>query len=514
MPEGDNPQLGIEITANNAGAEAPLKQTTQSVAQLGAAADAAGSQVTALGGHGSSAFGKLVQGGRAAHGAMLGLNTSMQGGAASAVGLSRALNDVFILVTAAGASAGPWALLALGVGVVLGVMRGLTGHSKSAAAALKEVDKAAEDAAKANVKLGAAWETERIKAFNEALKESQIVMEGTIAKMKVLIATKVALDHELAKQGDIRADLGAAKQEQDTQAGIDEINASNLSPQEKAIRIAKLTAKGIAAKQAAAHTKSRNAAGTLSGDAQAAIEDLSLDEMASQEKLSNANEAVRRNKLETDDLVKQREKLTAQLQLRELEKKAQEELYYQEHRPLVDETQVEEAAADEQKARHALGVLNTQTQGLPSADQLVAQLSQLNGALEKLTGAAPGLRDSARQADETNASAYDVAEAKKAELRQVAGAKTSTLDLQSQLQDAAVNPSIVAQLSSVLRNITDDQDKMRNLTGAAFDAAQIQTNQQVDLLQQLLAIYKINSAQWKKIQQQLNAARSYAGPGG
>ncbi len=63
---GDNPELGIEITGRSDQATAAVNATTQSVKQLGAAADQAGKQTETLGGHGSSAFGKLVQGGRAA----------------------------------------------------------------------------------------------------------------------------------------------------------------------------------------------------------------------------------------------------------------------------------------------------------------------------------------------------------------------------------------------------------------------------------------------------------------
>ncbi len=142
--EGDIPELKIEITGDSSSAQRASTQATQGLRDVTGAANQAGAAASGLGGHGASAFGKLVQGGRAAHGAMMGLNTAMQGGASTAIGLARALNDVFLLVTAGAAAAGPWALLALGIGVVLGAMRGLSGHAHAAAKGMSEASNEAK----------------------------------------------------------------------------------------------------------------------------------------------------------------------------------------------------------------------------------------------------------------------------------------------------------------------------------------------------------------------------------
>jgi hypothetical protein len=139
----ETPSLDIDIrinadTTQGAAAKAVIRDVGQEAA-------AAGQQVNALGGHGASAFGKLVTGGRAAHGAMMGLNTAMQGGAATAVGLARALNDVFILVRSAAISSGPFVLLALAIGAVLGIMRGLASHSHAAGAGMKHAADSAKE---------------------------------------------------------------------------------------------------------------------------------------------------------------------------------------------------------------------------------------------------------------------------------------------------------------------------------------------------------------------------------
>ncbi len=140
MADDNRPSLDVDIKINSdtAGAE-QAKQALRGIGQ----------EAETMGGHGASGFGKLVQGGRAAHGAMMGLNTAMQGGVGIAIGLSRALNDVFILVRSAAASSGPFILLALAIGAVLGVMRGLMAHAHGAADGMKHAADSAHEFKKA-----------------------------------------------------------------------------------------------------------------------------------------------------------------------------------------------------------------------------------------------------------------------------------------------------------------------------------------------------------------------------
>ena len=137
MADGDIPELGIRISGDASSAQAAVKGTTQSVNELAQAADRAQGPINTLGNVHGSAFGKIVTGSRAASGAMRGFIEASRGGIFTIGGLARAINDLFVVMRAAGGAAGPFALMALGIGVLIGVLRGLANHLGETHRALK-----------------------------------------------------------------------------------------------------------------------------------------------------------------------------------------------------------------------------------------------------------------------------------------------------------------------------------------------------------------------------------------
>lgn len=145
--DGEDPTLDVQINvrANTQGAEQAkraLKEVGQAAEQSGAAAARASVQ------HGS-AFGRIVTGSRSLSAAMRGLTQVMHGGIFAAGGFAQAINALTNVVRAAVVASGPWALLALGVGAVIGVMRGLATAARGAGSGLKGTHKEADDLKKA-----------------------------------------------------------------------------------------------------------------------------------------------------------------------------------------------------------------------------------------------------------------------------------------------------------------------------------------------------------------------------
>lgn len=505
---GDNPELGIEITGRSDGAVQATQQVTSSVNEMGRAADNAQGATERLGGHGSSAFGKLVQGGRAAHGAMMGVNTAMQGGAATAVGLSRALNDVFMVMTTASAATGPIALTALGIGILLGVLRGLQSHASQTKTRLDEL------AASAG-KLGAAWATKELKAFDNELRETAQQIELIEAKTKQLIATQEKLQKERTRQQVLTLQISEAEKEGKLARDIQAVESDRFLPQEvKDQRIAAL-------RRANEDDKIRNRARIkqieFTGEEEAAklrLKSIDAEEIAAKQKAQS--EKVHADEIASTVSARQAELLATTGQAQQLgtadQLRAQIANLTQ-SAIFAGARETPEAAKRAQAYLDQIPKLQAQLaditkQGLPSRDQLVSKLADLISEISKLNQKLETASEKAKLAGQEAASKVDLLEAEKTGIGAVLQAQGVTASLGVKLEAVQFDTSKIGELGRLQEEVRKNQETLYVLTGDAFNAQQMVLNRSVDIYQQVVRDSHVTDKQLQQIQRQMANARS------
>lgn len=440
-----------------------------------------------LGATGQSAFGKLVMGSREAHGAMLGLNTAMQGGVGTVVGLSRVLNDLFLLVRTAGAAAGPWALLALAIGAVLGVLRGLTQHfgeHKTAVDSAAKSHKNFQDEAKKD-----------LKAIDDEVKE----LSSSYAALETRINAAATATKEMAKaqnqlaEDTIKADekvrlskaSSASEEKKITQDATDQLGKLKTANEENDLINQRLSAglqKTTADRQSTA---------------------IEADRRALQEKLDQKQQAfdLARGSISDSDVrdaISNATNTTLTEQLNQLDQNAGLS-------KSTDTAAGSRLSTVDQAQKDALDARKERDAAKKALDDFNANVSVEETDIEKKIKAA---QDSI---DRANVGGQDLTQRQRADQAQkdIENNK-SARDVIA--REDTLKAGEVAKEASYRESITEAQTKLYSLQGASFNAQQLVLNSIIDKYQQEILAYERTLKQLETQRMKFENARSYSQP--